>query len=960
MASALVDVVVEKLVGKLLEEINKEVSLVCNFRNDFKWLSKKLTNVRGYLTDADAQSAKNASVRSWLLDVADIAWDAEDILEECAVQSQGTSNESPQSSCVCAFSYSQLVFRCKMARRIKEVKDRMKSVMEDAAELKLVESLTHSEQPSTSTSGNVNWRGSPIIESDSKPVAIEPKVEEVLRLIDDSATPVIAVVGMGGVGKTFLMQNLFNKINKDKFEMKIWLSISQTYSLRKLQADVATRIKLQAEENSKEKLRALENLKEESQADMASQLKAQADEDSKIMSKAEVVICGQGSEVQAAQLIHECLTSRSSLIVLDDVWRATREDNLISALGLPTGNACQCKVVVTTRSKHVCSNMHARVYEVYPLSEEESWELFCAFAFPDCHQNQPPHQLEGIARQVERECARLPLAVKIVAASLACERSSMEWESKLGQLKAVSYTEDPIMQILKLSYDSLPPHLKPCFAYLSFFPEDAKIEYPYLINLWVAEGYVPQGEDQLDIGWRYICHLQSLCLIERVDDIYDQEKRMFKVHDLLLDLAISMSKESQCVFSAEKAFQKGPIVQANSRFRRILMAKKSIGDGDVNAMARNRAYSASRLRTLSFSENGGIQNIPEILLSSAKVLRVLDLSGTGISSLPDCVGNLKLLRVLNLSRTKISEVPECVKNNKSLRFLDISRCPNLGRLPEWIGELNCLEYLNIHQSFWIKYNGWMPKEIRKLVSLQVLVTDGGKELSVEENGFLRLEHFVNLVNLREVRIYVRHEAELKSIEDGILVTLVKMRNLTINNSVEGHANEGNLPPLSDKMLAMKDLEYLFLSTFAMPNWICGFSNLMELKLYRCHCAEYPALEMMPNLIKLYIWTNALCKALPKGFGKPGGFSQLRYLEIDHFSVLEELPELEDGAMPCLEILNVTYCSRLKKVPRGLELLRRLKKCDFKETGVGDMFEEGGELWNKIKSNNPNVRIKLGY
>ncbi|GLJ20114.1 hypothetical protein SUGI_0365060 [Cryptomeria japonica] len=392
--------------------------------------------------------------------------------------------------------------------------------------------------------------------------------------------------------------------------MKIWLSISQTDSLRKLQADVATRIKLQAEENFKEKLRALENLKEESQADMASQLKAQADEDSKIMSKAEVVICGQGSE-----------------------------------------------------------------------------------------------------------CAGLPLAVKIVAASLAGERSSTEWESKLGQLKAVSYTEDLIMQILKLSYDSLPPHLKPCFAYLSFFPEDAEIEYKYLINLWVAEGYVPQGEVQLDIGWRYICHLQSLCLIERVGDIYDQMNRIFKVHDLLLDLAISISKGSQCVFSAEEAFPKGPIVQANSRFRRILMAKKSIGDGDVNVMSSNRAYSASRLRTLSFSQNGGIQNIPEILLSSANVVRVLDLSGTGISSLPDCVGNLKLLRVLNLSETKISEVPECVKNNKSLRFLDISLCPNLERLPEWIGELNCLEYLDIRPSYPKKFDGSMPKGIRKLVSI---------------------------------------------------------------------------------------------------------------------------------------------------------------------------------------------------------------------------------------------------
>ncbi|XP_059074332.1 disease resistance RPP13-like protein 4 [Cryptomeria japonica] len=498
MESALVDAVVGKIVEMMVEEINKEVSLVLNFKKDFEWLSKKLTTIKGYLTYADVQSAHNASVKRWLLDVAEIALDAEDILDECALKSQGTENEIPQSSCVCAFSCSQLVFRCKMARRIKEVKDRMRSVMEEGAELKLVGDVTHSDQPSTSTSGNVKWRGTSQMEIDSRPVAIEPKVEDVLRLLEDPSTPVIAVVGMGGQGKTFLMQNIFQRI-KDKFEKSIWLSISQTYSLRKLQAD------------------------------MASQIKLQAGEDLEIKSKADMVIYGQVSELQAAECIHDCLTSRSSLIVLDDVWRATGEDNLIAALGLPAGHNTQCKIVVTTRSKFVCSNMNACVYELQPLSEEESWNLFCAFAF---HGNQPPRHLQGVARQVEGECGRLPLAVKTVAASLADKTLSRDWESKLEQLKAASYTQDPIMQILKLSYDSLPPHLKPCFVYLSFFPEDEEIDYQYLINLWVAEGYVPQGDDQLDIGWSYVCHLHSLCLVERVYEYqkhrYDQYYRWFK------------------------------------------------------------------------------------------------------------------------------------------------------------------------------------------------------------------------------------------------------------------------------------------------------------------------------------------------------------------------------------------------------------------------------------------------
>ncbi|KAH9319223.1 hypothetical protein KI387_020992, partial [Taxus chinensis] len=166
------------------------------------------------LRELDVQSVHNKSVKGWLLDVANIAWDAEDILQECAVESIYANDGNTQCPCViCPFNNCRLFFRYKMARRIKDIRDRMESVMKDAAELKLVADLTHSDQQaSTSTSQNVKWKRSSVLERDARPVAIEPKVEEILGLIDDPEVHVIAVVGMGGVGKTFLMQNVFNRI----------------------------------------------------------------------------------------------------------------------------------------------------------------------------------------------------------------------------------------------------------------------------------------------------------------------------------------------------------------------------------------------------------------------------------------------------------------------------------------------------------------------------------------------------------------------------------------------------------------------------------------------------------------------------------------------------------------------------------------------------------------------------
>ncbi|KAH9319693.1 hypothetical protein KI387_021462 [Taxus chinensis] len=333
--------------------------------------------MRDYLQDADAKSSNNDLVRKWVQSIRDIAWDAEDILEECEV--------TPMS-CVC--SYSQLIFRYRMGRRIKNVKTRMSRVMQDATDLMLVRNLsTSDQQPSASSSQTVRQRGTSIVERDSPKVAIDTKVEQVLALLDGAAEAVIAVVGMGGSGKTYLLQHVFERVKE--------------------------------------------------------------------------------SETRAAEIIHDCLQGRKTLVVLDDVWRATREENLIPDLGLPTGGNSQCKIVVTTRSRDVSRNMRARVYEMQLLSSEESWELFCFHAFPE--QRRPPPYLEQIAREIEKECAKLPLAISIVAASLASKTERREWEVKLGQLKQVIIDRnDPIINILKLTYDSLPAPVKAMLC-LPFF-----------------------------------------------------------------------------------------------------------------------------------------------------------------------------------------------------------------------------------------------------------------------------------------------------------------------------------------------------------------------------------------------------------------------------------------------------------------------------------------------------------
>ncbi|GLJ14872.1 hypothetical protein SUGI_0241980 [Cryptomeria japonica] len=86
---------------------------------------------------------------------------------------------------------------------------------------------------------------------------------------------------------------------------------------------------------------------------------------------------------------------------------------------------------------------------------------------------------------------------------------------------------------------------------------------------------------------------------------------------------------------------------------------------------------------------------------------------------------------------------------------------------------------------------------------------------------------------------------------------------------------------------------------------------------------------MPNLVSLHLHGNKGCTELPMAFGKSGGFPQLRFFRIWEFTELVELPELEEGAMPCLEELEIVKCPKLNEIREGLEWLKEEKDGDFR-------------------------------
>ncbi|XP_048132058.1 disease resistance protein RPV1-like isoform X2 [Rhodamnia argentea] len=142
----------------------------------------------------------------------------------------------------------------------------------------------------------------------------------------------------------------------------------------------------------------------------------------------------------------------------------------------------------------------------------------------------------------------------------------------------------------------------------------------------------------------------------------------------------------------------------------------------------------AKLRRLSLRNCRWIRKLPESISQRGSPLEELDISGTGISELPDSFGNLKRLRVLKMDYCFIREFPSSIWRLQSLEEIHAASCRNLkGGIPGGIGNLENLRILRLRNSAISS----LPPEIKhlsKLETLDVLHCDKLSELPELPSG----------------------------------------------------------------------------------------------------------------------------------------------------------------------------------------------------------------------------------
>ncbi|RLM87413.1 putative disease resistance protein RGA4 [Panicum miliaceum] len=217
--------------------------------------------------------------------------------------------------------------------------------------------------------------------------------------------------------------------------------------------------------------------------------------------------------------IEEQLKSKRILLVLDDMWDCSNEDEWKRFL-LPfkKGQTKDSVILVTTRFPALAQMIKTTSHwkDLKGIDSKSFKELFRAYAFGDKQSMDDHNELQDTGDKIVKKLKGSPLAAKTVGRLLRNNLDLGHWTRVLESKEWESQNEVyDIMPALKLSFDYLPFHLQQCFTYCALFPEDYKFSREELIHFWIGLDIVhSHGENKRieDIGRSYLTELARACL----------------------------------------------------------------------------------------------------------------------------------------------------------------------------------------------------------------------------------------------------------------------------------------------------------------------------------------------------------------------------------------------------------------------------------------------------------------
>ncbi|XP_044477898.1 disease resistance protein At4g27190-like isoform X2 [Mangifera indica] len=490
-------------------------------------------------------------------------------------------------------------------------------------------------------------------------------VTNVWEALKNENVYMVGVYGMGGLGKTTLVQELRRKATEEKkpFTEIVFVEVSESPDVKKIQTTIAEELGLEFKQ-----------------------------------------------EIKMADKIYSRMKDKNILLILDNIWEPLQFEQI----GIPyEDDRGRNKLLFTTRDLNVLNEMGCtNNFRMDILNEEEAWTLFTKMAGNIIQK----HELHSLQNDVCKECGGLPLVISAIAKALRNKCNPSDWKCALQELKGLSevkytrFLEKEYMKIA-LSYKYLSDELKKTFLISSLMENNTSISdfFRHVVCLNILGGVnltMEGARDRLD---KLVYDLKDACLL--LDGF---ENDQFAMHDVIRAVAIIFAHEEYHVFTTRNDVER----DWKDKDKLKKCTKISLpGKSTIISQLWPNNLDCPNLEYLYMTDmwNSSFK-IPEGFFTVMPKLRVLSLVRPWLMSLPSSIHHLTNLQTLCLDNSNIKGVTVIGKLNE-LKVLSL-RGSHIKEFPTEMGQLTQLRLLDLSYCYYLKVIA--PNVISKLSNLEEL------------------------------------------------------------------------------------------------------------------------------------------------------------------------------------------------------------------------------------------------
>ncbi|KAK1678219.1 hypothetical protein QYE76_039067 [Lolium multiflorum] len=831
---------VKAVVGNVSNLAVRETSFLCGVTNEVGFLKDELKRLKCYLKSGDAKwRSGDERVATWVSQIRDAAYESENVLEVADYMEKRNRLTRGFMGAISRYARlpSDLITLHKVGAEVQRIRRKISEIFDSANRLNIdldtsVLDKGHVEDVFPREYGLMHQN----FKDDAVIFGFEDEYKEIVdKLVDkeNNTLSAISIVAMGGAGKTTLVRKVYTSSRVERhFDTIAWVTVSQKFKGIDLLRDIMKQI-----------MGARDDF--------------------------------QMHEYEVGKEIHDYLSKKRFLVVLDDVWETDTWEQINKTVKAFPDVANGSRVLLTTRKQDVANHiqMPTHVHPLKKLDEKKSWELFSSKALPSYNRFLlcDVDEFEELGKKLARKCNGLPLALAVFGGYLSKNLNKDTWCDIL--LSWPSTKDGQMMRnILARSYNDLPDHyLRSCFLYVAAFPEDYEISMSDLIELWIAECFIPHTPKHKleETARKYITELAQRSLVQVVDTsrAHGWIERI-RIHDILRDWCIEEARE----------------------------------DGFLDMIDKTACHMGASSSDSMISYRASFQNLSDQVLQPATP-NLRTLVGFELSSIS--LPKLRFLRVLHMANSNLKNLSLAIGGCIHLRCLRLTRCENVA-LPSSIGKLLYLQIIDLRKT---KLDSMIPDTLWDIPTLRhvYLSTAFSSPRSVQQKDLQTLWLTCASVGTK----YCYHD---------LVTFLEKMRQLTTLFLV--------MRPMHVEMLNifayMPHLVDIHLANFGVLNKLPESNHFPQRLRHLYLEADVIELDPMPILEKLP------CLVVLELSGYEGrimscsaqGFPRLQELKLDRFSIKEW--RMEEGTMPKLSHLKLWLCKKMRKLPEGLLHLPSLK------------------------------------